>query len=550
MAQIIDQYGKPVPRGDIFKARAKALIGNDGVPYDAAEWRAPEMAGWNPWLWSPDTETTPFRDTSVARQRDLIRNDGVASGIITRTTDAVVGADFRCTFLPDYRGMARRFGPAFDEVWAKEFSEAAEAGWRAWAYDPNRYCDVERRLTFPQMARLAFRHYLVEGEALAALPWRPDRVLPGKARYASTVHVLDPDRLSNPSMRMDTLNMRGGVELDGDGSPIAYHVRKAHLNDWFAAGQSMIWDRIPRETEWGRPMFVHFFDSERAHQHRPVGGLFTPVLTRLRMVSQMERVELQAAIVSATFGAYITSPFDAGDVQEALEDSEGISEYQKLRNEFHMDRRLSVGTVRMPTLFPGERIETVSASRPSAAFDAFESAVLRTIATSVGLPYSTVSADYRSSTYSSARQEMLEAYRTLNRRRVDFASGFCRPIAGNLVEEQYDNGDLPMPVAGVDFAEVRAELTACRFMGPGRGYVDPTKEIDAAKQRVAAGFSTMEAEISELAGEDWESVLAQRALEQREVERLGINQVLVAVGGQQDQKDDQERGANNPVGGQ
>lgn len=536
MVALTDQHGRPITRSEVARVRMRALIGDNGTPYDASDRISPEMASWNPWLGSPDTETTPYRDISVARQRDLIRNDGSASGIIVRTVDAVIGGDFRVTFLPDYRSMARRFGSGYDEMWAKEYSEAAEAGWRAWAYDPKRYCDLHRRHTFTQMARLAFRHYLVEGEAIAALPYRPDRIGRGGARYATTVQIVDPDRLSNPQNRMDTDTMRGGVELDADGAAIAYYLRKAHQNDWFAAGKGMTWERVERETEWGRPNVVHHFDDERAGQHRPAGGIFTPVLSRLRMMAQMQRVELQAAIVNATFGAYITSPFDTADVQASLEEDDSrdqFSQYQKLRNEFHQDRRLSAGNVRMPTLFPGEKIETVSASRPNAAFDAFEAAMLRNIATAVGLSYATVSADYRGSSYSSARQEMLEAYRTLNRRRLEFASAFCVPIAGNLVEEQYSRGELPMPGNGIDFVEAQSELTVCRFMGPGRGYVDVQKEIAGAKERIAAGLSTMEAEVAEISGEDWENVLAQRAIEEAEAKRLGLTLTLVTTGGQQ-----------------
>src|SRR5260364_97631 len=46
------------------------------------------------------------------------------------------------------------------------------------------------------LLRLAFRHKLVDGDALALLLWRPERIGPGRARYATTVQLIDPDRLS------------------------------------------------------------------------------------------------------------------------------------------------------------------------------------------------------------------------------------------------------------------------------------------------------------------------------------------------------------------
>lgn len=513
------------------------LVSGGRTPYDAADFASPEMTGWQPWLGSPDTETTPYRDTAVARVRDLVRNDGWASGTVTRTMDAVVGADFRLAALPDYRALAWRFGGAFDAQWAKEFRAAAEAGWRGWAYDPARYCDVERKHTMPQKFRLGFRHYLIEGETVGVIPWRPDRVAYGRARYATTVQLVDPDRLSNPQLRMDTLDMRGGVELDGDGVAIAYHFRKAHLNDWWAGGKQVDWERIPRETEWGRPMVVHHYDSERAGDHRPVGGIFTSVLARMRMLAQYDRVELQAAIVNAIFGAYIESPFDAASIQAAMDDSdEGLlNNYQHLRQEFHADRRLMAGNVRMPTLFPGEKITTVSASRPAGVFDMFEAAMLRNLATATGMPYETVSANYRGSNYSSARQSLLEAWRTLTRRRMDFGTGFCSPIYCALLEEMIDRGEVPLPNGAPDFAEARGEYARCRWIGPGRGWIDPVAEVQGARDKIAAGLSTMQAEVMENGGEDWEEILDQRALEEAVAREKGVTLTMAVTGGQQPQ---------------
>lgn len=533
MATILDSNGNPVGRGDIARIRAKGLLTGGVTPYDSADVASAEMNGWFPWLGSPDTEINPWRDRSVSRIRDLVRNDGWASGAITRLTDATIGADFRLSAKPDYRGLNRFTNAAFDATWAKEFAEAAEASWRAWAYDPGKWCDTTRTLVAPQMFRLMFRHYVVEGEVLGVLPWRPDRVGYGRGRYATTLQVVDPDRLCNPNNVMDTRLMRGGVELDEDGVPIAYHIRRAHLNDWFDAGNSVSWERVEREESWGRPKAIHFFDHDRAGQHRPVGGMFTPVLARMRMLAQYDRVELQAAIVNSIFGAYIESPFDADDIEQSLQDGAQYSQYQKLRMEFHNDRRLMAGNVRLATLYPGEKINTVAASRPAAAFDAFEGAILRNLATSLGLSFETVSGDYRGSSYSSARQALIGEWRTIERRRLDFGVGVCTPVYVALLEEMIDRGDVPMPVGAPEFIDIRAELCRCHWIGPGRGWIDPGKEIDAAKARIAAGLSTLEAESEDIAGADWQETLDQLQLEKQELEDRGLTLVFDVATAQQ-----------------
>jgi len=525
--------GAALPPGAGQRARAKALIGGGSAPFDAADRTSAEMAGWNPWLGSPDTETTPYRDISVARIRDIVRNDGWAAGTVTRMVDAAIGADFRLMALPDYRSLARRFGPKFDAAWAKEFRAAAEGGFRAWGEDPAKYWDVERKHTFSQKMALGFRHYTVEGEAIVTFPWREDRRGFGRARYASAAQMIDPDRLGNPSMRMDSLELRGGVELDADGAAVAYHFRRAHINDWFAAGRSVEWERVPRETDWGRPMVAHFYDSERAGDHRPVGGIFTPVLARLRMLAQYDRLEVQAAIINAIFGAYIESPFDSADVQKAIEqdDGEEVSTYQRLRSDYHQDNRLVAGNVRLATLFPGERINTIGGSRPAAAFDMFEGAMLRNLAAATGNSYETVSADYRKATYSSARQAMLESWKTLSRRRDNFAQAIATPAYGNLLEEMIDRGDVPLPAGAPEFAEARAEYTRCRWVGPGRGWIDPTKEPEGSRMKIASGLSTLQREAADNDGLDWEENLDQLALEQEAIKERGLNLTFEVTGG-------------------
>ena len=147
------------------------------------------------------------------------------------------------------------------------------------------------------MLRLAFRHKLIDGDALL-LQYRPDRLGPGRGRYATTVQVVDPDRLSNPQQNFDMPNIRGGVEIDEDGAPVAYHIREAHIGDWWSGAKTMTWRRIPRETSWGRPHVVHDFDHERGAQHRG-NGILTPVVQRLKMLVKYDQSELEAAILNA-----------------------------------------------------------------------------------------------------------------------------------------------------------------------------------------------------------------------------------------------------------
>ena len=511
---LLDANGRPM--APAAPGRAKMLSGSQWstAPYDAADIYSSHMADWRPFLWSPDGELNQFRDRIVSRTRDLVRNDGWASGAVTRILDNAIGGNLRPIFKPDYRALAQYSGNrAFDDVWADEFGKALDANWRAWAHDPARYCDASRNLTMSQIMRVAFRHKLIDGDALAMGMWLPKRVAPGRARYATAIQLIDPDRLSNPQLVFDKLHMRGGVEVDEYGAAVAYYIRRAHAGDWFSAAQAVTWDRIPRETDWGRPIIVHDFEHDRASQHRGGAGIFTPILQRMKMLAKYDGTELDAAIINAIFAAFIESPYDPSLVEDALGDSENLNKYQQYRTEFHDERRMKLGDSRIPIMFPGEKINTVTAERPTSNFGEFEAAILRNGASATGLSAQQFSQNWSDVNYSSARGALLEAWKTLHRRRTEFASGFCQPIASMWAEEAMEVDDLPLPKGAPAFVECRQAYARAKWLGPGRGWIDPTKEKEGAILGMVGGLSTLEHEVAENSGEDWEEVLDQRKRE-------------------------------------
>jgi capsid protein len=300
--------------------RARALHGRGHAPYDAADLYNPQMAAWTPYLWSPDGETSQFfRDRIVSRARDVERNDGWARGGITRILDNVIGAEFRPISKPDYRALSYHTGnKAFDAVWADEFGHAIDACWRTWSDDIGHHADAMQCLTVPQLMWVAMRHKLIDGDALAVMLYRPETLGPGRARYATCIQLIDPDRLSNPQLKFDDNANRGGVKVDDFGVPQGYWIRRAHQGDWFSAAKSVHWDFLPRATDWGRPIVVHDYDHDRAAQHHGGIGVLTPILQRLKMLSRYDSTELDAAVINAIFSAYVRSPYDKEMVEDLM----------------------------------------------------------------------------------------------------------------------------------------------------------------------------------------------------------------------------------------
>lgn len=515
------------PRGEVLAPSAamkpRASLSGPGASafaYDAANPISQETDGWYPRVNSPDYEINVHRDRMVGRQRDLARNDGWVNGGLIRILDATIGAHYRLAAQPDYRALSL-INKAFDAKWAADFRHAAEAKWRTFAEDPHsRFVDATRQLTFTQSMRLALRHKLLDGDCLFIVDWLPERMGYGAAKYATAFRMIDPDRLSNPMQMIDTLYMRGGVEIDADSVAVAYHIRRAHQNDWYGAVESNVWDRFERETDWGRVTVVHDFDRDRADQHRGV-GVFAPVVNQLKMLTRYSAAELKAAVINAIFSFSVTSPYDPEGMREALEAGDNTQWYWDARKKYRDGRPLSMEEARILQLFPGEKAEPLSSTHPSTNHEGFVDHKLAEIATNLGTSKEQLTNGWSKMNYSSARTAILAADKTIVRRRLDFGANTATPLYGAWLEEAMDRGELPLPRNAPEYVEARASYARCRWIGPGRGWVDPMKERQAAILGMDAALSTLEDECAEQGG-DWEERIDQRALEVERFKARGL----------------------------
>lgn len=496
---LIDAQGRPLRRTSASPATAA---------YQAADMTVQDLMGWQPHLGSADGDLLPERPGIVARFRDVARNDAWLSGALRREVDIVIGPELRLQSVPDWRALG------IDREAAEVVAHQIEAEWRRFSGDPLRRFDLTRKSTMGQLDRLAYRHQQLDGEALEVAHWRPAR----GARYATCFQVVDPDRLGNPDGLPDTRTLRAGVETDEDGVPVAYHIAKAHPADPFPDSERFAWERVARELPWGRPQVIHHFDADRADQTR---GKPEPSIVRaVRSLSHYANMEMQAAVVNAVFAAFIESPFDQDLVGQRL-GLAPLGEYQKMRAEFHKERQLALNGVRIPRLFPGEKFNFSAAARPAGGFQPFMDTFLRYLAAGTGQSFMQVSQKWSDTNYSSARAALLDVWRSVQVKRAAFCAGVKGPQLLCFLEEAIDRGYVVLPPGAPDFYEAPEAWARCRWIGPGRGYVDPTKEAQAAQMRLDNLTSTLEAECAEQ-GLDWEEVLEQRRREQERMEALGI----------------------------
>jgi lambda family phage portal protein len=497
---LIDQHGIPL--------RAASGRGGASSAYQAADRAAADLLDWLPRLASADGDILAERGAVVARFRDLARNDAWLSGLLSRESDAVVGAGLRFQSTPDWRalGVSREA--------AEELATAVETEWRRFSGDALRRADLSQRMTLEEMDGLLYRHMQTDGEAVLVAHWRPEN----GGRYATCFQVVDPDRLSNPWNGPDTRHQRAGIELNEDGVRVAAHFQVTHPADGWLGAEPYRWERVCFTTDWGRPQVVHAFEATRADQTRGLPS--ASVIRACRMLQTYASMEMQAAIINALFAAFVESPFDNDLVGQRL-GMDTLSRYQDMRSTFHQERGYTIGGARIPHLFPGERFNFSAAARPAGGFGPFMNTFLRYMAAGTGQTYMQVSQDWSGTNYSSGRMALLDVVRSVTGKR----SRFCGTIKAAQVlcflEEAFDRGYLKAPAGAPDFHDAPEAYARCRWIGPGAGVIDPVKEAQAAQMRLDNLTSTLETECL-AQGMDWEEVIEQRAREQDRMSELGV----------------------------
>ena len=487
--------------------------------FRAADVAGQEMGSWFPPNLSADGAVFPDRDLSLARARDLDRNDPHAQAGVDRRVDLLVGAGVRLVAQIDAESLGLDRERDADTI--RDLRRQIEREWRLFALDPMRMSDASRQVSLNGRFRQLARTWTVAGETTAILRWRQT----GGGRYRTCLQAIDPDRLSNPTDRPDTDRLRGGVEFDELGAALAYHVRNGHPADFTSGASSLTWERVPRETEWGRPVFVHGFEPKREGQTRAMTP-FSALVQRLRMVGKHAELEIANATANALFAATLQSNLPIGDATAKM--NLAGTAYADSRLNHYRQQAPTIGGVRIPVLPIGDQLVFNNSPRTTASFPAFQTSFLRSIAAAFGLSYEQLSMDWSQTNYSSARAALNEVWRGVRREFAAFVEQVVMPVYIALLEEAFDRRYIRVPAGIPGFWDMPGAWASSRWIGSPRGYVDPVKEAQGSSMRLDNLTSTLEAECAEQ-GLDLEDVLDQAQYEEAELKRRGLARVTAGA---------------------
>lgn len=450
--------------------------------------------GWITQGGSPDYDLLPDLPKLRERSRDLVRNDGIASGAIDTIVTNIIGSGIRPQSRIDRETLS------IDEEFADKLQKQMEKIWARWV----EYADAGNRLNFYEMEELSERQRLVNGESIII----PMRVTKSKRKrpYMLALQMVESDRLDTPTDLVSDKNIRKGVEIGEEyGDPVAYYIRKTHPGDYMytrnSSKTSNLFVRYPALNDFGDPNFFHLYHVKRSGQTRGE-PFFAPVINLFKDRFDYMEAEILAAKVAACFAIFI-----------------------KKNNSYNvsLNRSQSDNGKRVEEIYPAmieylnenEEIQSFNPNRPGGTFGLFMERILRDMAAGMNIPYEVLAKDFSKSNYSNTRAALLEARRFFMMQQQFVSNKLCQPVLMMLMEEAYLRGELPI----LDFYQNRAAYVRTRWISPGWQWVDPQKEVAASVLAVDNNLSTLADEFA-TQGQDWEEALEQIAREKKKIKEL------------------------------
>lgn len=362
-------------------------------------------------------------------------------------------------------------------------------------------CEVSGGYSFVDLCTTLAETVARDGEALA-------RIIRGKEpgnRWNFALQLIDIDRLpiGMNELRRDGNAIIMGVEVNRLGRPVAYHIAKRHPQSNYSSMQLSEFERVEASE------IVHVFRPIRPEQRRGVPWMHT-CMTRLEMLGKFETAALVAARKGAeTIGFFTTKPdADEDPLQADAEDATGTPIATSVPGSYD-------------TLPPGVDFKPHESQYPTDVYGPFTQWLLRSIASGLGVAYTSLANDLTGVSYSSIRTGALEERDQWMQLQRWFASAFLRPVYLAWCETAITAGAIAyasgakLPTAKID------KFQAHRWDGRRWAWVDPQRDINSAIESIKAGLKSRRMVCAEQ-GRDFEDVVRELAEEKAALDVAGI----------------------------
>lgn len=439
--------------------------------YDAASMDR-LSSDWQPAYGTAEQLATGSRDIIRGRARAAEMNSDLAESAVIALLRNVIGAGI----IPQAK-VRNRNGKLNNDL-----NKKIEKAWAKWAEPEN--ADIRGISNFYELQEMALRRMVYDGEILVNKT--------SQGTYLSlSIQLIEAENIGAVSITHGKNNIINGVEVTEHGRPVAYHVSQTDPMGLRS------FDTVRLTTDQA---FL-LFKPKRPSQIRGI-SLLALVLRRIHDIDEYMDADLIAARVAACFSVFVTS-------QNSGRQSALLPRDKKGRPNITM----APGMVRH--LSPGESIEFADPKRNAGTASEYSATQTRRIASGLGMSADIVARNI-SGNFSAARQNLLEDQKTFRQVQKFVITHFCMPIWKAFIDALYLAGELPS-----DYLANKDKYQEVAWLAPGWSWIDPVKEVNANKEAIKSGLTTLE-DVCAASGRDWEEVLEQRKLEQDRAKELGV----------------------------
>lgn len=447
-------------------------------------------SGWGTLTTSEDTELSTSLRPARNRSRELVRDAAYAKRAKMIIQNNMIGAGI---------GLQAKVettrGSMNDRV-----NDEIEALWKEWC--EAQYCHMGKSLHLHDMQRLISGQIFEAGESF--LRFHYTKLDGSPVPFA--LEVIEAERLADefqPGPVEGQATIRMGIEVDQYYAPIAYWIRNIHPGDLrFPSTVSEFVERVPARD------ILHPRIIERWPQTRGIPWMHTAG-RKLNDMDGLTESEVTAARGSSCYMGFIEPPAD-NDPSFGEEQEDGS-----------VQEDLEPGVIHR--LNPGEKFNGYAPTRPNTQIDPFMRMMLREVAAGTGVSYESLSRDYSQSNYSSSRLGLLDDRDLWRVLQIWFIRSVMQKIYKVWLQQAVLSGAIKS-IPAEAYALNPKKFEALLWKPRGWSWVDPTKEVEAYKEAIRAGFTTVSQVIAHTAdGRDLEDVLKERKRELELMKEMGLS---------------------------
>lgn len=465
--------------------------------YDAGSYTGNNQ-NWRATNTSAELTDRYSRDNVRARARDLERNSDIMMSVVGAFKRNVVGGGYHIQVKTD----------------SLDLNKQIEKAWKKWCKKQN--CDVTCTQSLNQIIRMAVERKKVDGGILFVKRYTKDGYVPFK------LQMIEVDELDTGTVKPKHTGNKvvGGIEYNSYNRPVGYWIRQYDIDGY--SQKDAVWVKADD--------VIFYFTKKRPTQLREISDM-SHTIPRIRDINEFMTAVSVKQRIEACLAVFIKKIFPT-----SVGMGRGNNAAKAAEDRFSYDgKTLSPGMIK--EMNQGDEIQVVNPSGQGADATAFTKLQQRLIGAGQGISYEATSRDMSESTYSSARQGMIEDDLTYDEE---------KELLIEILDEIYETfiisavlcGELPIS----DFWSNKDRYLSHEWIQEPKPWIDPQKESGANKTALQTGQKTFK-QIAAESGRDWRDQIDDMAEVLEYGKEKGVDMGGVIFG---DKKDDSGGYSENP----